>query len=517
MSNTTTNWLDDLLPLPRPEYAKQTEALLTDLLWRSEGSSLSSGPTKPYFDYLSDLRQEMPVHGGLDPDRLVPKRRHGGSARQCETLPIAHGVNLAALVHAGTGMASPTEAALASCMAPRARGDKADACVPLHPAAVCLQTLHGLVNKESPANLANAIETIGWLGGAPARGQVAASFLQPFSAGRAQPGDGLAGFLDSLFPQIAQHVWASLPSHVQSASIAAWPPTWPDLSPVFPAPTNPAALAGYPRTPFTWFWNNWSKLCDPQRGWYDLLPTRRFVDWCLCLLRTGLAFSYLWEAEFFCRLHERIIERARPAGTPNRLRSMFIEGAPLAVFEPAFVPTAQKNAWPSISQLLARGYEARKRFHDLLEDSPSQLTHQALPDAIEAWVQGLSQADLLRAAAPLEPQPRTANNQKEFVRYLLLARTSDDDVVDQADFYYLARTNSRRHVWCHPGPEWLVVVTSLLCDKPGGQATLGTLLNDLAALGLRVDRSVLIALLEEAGLSTDSPDADDALVIRSGF
>jgi hypothetical protein len=43
------------------------------------------------------------------------------------------------------------------------------------------------------------------------------------------------------------------------------------------------------------------------------------------------------------------------------------------------------------------------------------------------------------------------------------------------------------------------------------------LTRDLASLGIRIERSVLVALLEEAGLSTDSPDADDALVIRSGF
>lgn len=453
----------------------------------------------------------------VDPDRLVPLRRQGGSTRLCETVPIARGVNLSPLVHLTPGTTLPTAAALSSCMAPRARGDKSDACVPIHPAAVCFQTLHGLVNKESPANLSNAIENMGWLGGAPARGHVAASFLHPFATRRAQPTDGLAGFLDSFFPLIAQHVWSTLPSHIQSVATPGWPAVWPDLLPVFPLPTTAAALASYPRSPFAWFWQKWSKLCDPSRGWYDILPTRRFVDWCLCLLRTGLAFAYLWEAEFFCRMHERAVERVRPTGVPNRIRSMLNEGAPLAVFEPAFVPTSQKDAWPSISQLLARGYEARKRFNDLLDDSPSQLPQLPLPDAIEAWVQQLGTADLERAAAPLEPQPRTANNQKEFVRYLLLARTSDDDVVDQADFYYLARTNSRRHVWYHPGPEWLVVVTSLLCENPGGQATLGTLLNDLAALGLRVDRSVLVTLLEEAGLSTDSPDADDALVIRSGF
>jgi hypothetical protein len=43
------------------------------------------------------------------------------------------------------------------------------------------------------------------------------------------------------------------------------------------------------------------------------------------------------------------------------------------------------------------------------------------------------------------------------------------------------------------------------------------LVDDLAALGIHSDRAVLVKLLEEAGLSTDSPDADNALVIKSAF
>ena len=99
----------------------------------------------------------------------------------------------------------------------------------------------------------------------------------------------------------------------------------------------------------------------------------------------------------------------------------------------------------------------------------------------------------------------------------MLPRSSDDDLVDQADFYFLARTNSSRKVWLHPGPEWLVVVASLLCQTPGGQCTLGQLSDDLGILGIQVERSVLVALLDQAGMSADSPDADNAIVIRAGF
>ena len=53
---------------------------------------------------------------------------------------------------------------------------------------MALQTLHGLVNKPSPANLARAIESMGWLGGAIKEGAVAAAFLSLFT-GAALPSE----------------------------------------------------------------------------------------------------------------------------------------------------------------------------------------------------------------------------------------------------------------------------------------------------------------------------------------
>lgn len=509
--STPDNWLDEQIPLRRPEYAKQMEALLTDLLWRSDGSSLAA---QGLYSQLGALSASA-ARGMPEPDRLVPRFRHGGSPKVCETMPIASTVDLSALVAQPTDTSTPVQALLWSCLAPLARGEKSIACVPVNPSIVCLQTLHGFVNKESPANLSHIIETMGQLGGAPSHGSIAAAFLHAQSANPLGPRDGLSGFLDASFPLVASHVWRELPARFQASpqGWAAWPGV---VATTLPAGV-PLALAQHPRTPFAWFWRKWQRLCDPSREWHELLPSRRFVDWAQCLLRTGLAFSYLWEAEFYCRLHERIVERFQQVATPvNRLRTMLTEGAILAEFEPTFVPASQKDAWPAIRLLISRGYEARRRIFDLLDGDTGSSTTQSLQQRLEAWVQGLSNPELEGAAAPIEINDRTANNQREFVRYLLRARTSDDDVVDQADFYYLARTNSR-NMWFHPGPEWLVVLSSLLCERPGGQTTLGSLVADLSALGIRIDRSVLVSLLEEAGLSTDSPDADDALVIRSGF
>ena len=514
---TPENWLDGLLPFPRPEYAKQTESLLTDLIWRSPGSSLSAAGAngEPLIEQLGRLKERADPSTWPEPERLVPLKHRGGSPRVRETFPMALSLESAGRVAVPQGAKPPTEPLLNSLFAPRARGDKSYACVPVHPSVVALQTLHGLVNKESPANLADAIETMGWLGGAVRDGEVAALFLSTFEAAPSAR-QGATGAIEWLLPEIARHTWESLPSAYNKGSI-----DWPAWVNVVPNATNARAsspLGTYELTPFAWFWRKWQSLCNPASGWYELLPARRFVDWALCLLRTGLAFSYLWEAEFYCRLHERCAIRAGNLPVPaiNRVHTQLVNGVPLATIEPLSVPASQKGMWPRTAELIARGWKARSLIFDEINQGEQMPAGGNLAESLENWVAGLLDAQVNKVGIPLQTTPRMANNQKEFVRYLLLPRSSDDDSVDQADFYYLACTHSK-HVWFRPGPEWLVVVTSLLCNRPGGQCTLGGLTTDLASLGIRVERSVLVGLLEESGLSADSPDADNALVIRSGF
>jgi hypothetical protein len=514
-TKTPDNWLEGLLPLPRPEYAKQTEALLTDLLWRSPGSSLAQTPLFETLGKLQAAKGATP----LDPERLILRARPGTSPnpKLVQTFPLAQGTDTATLVTAAGSNPTPTSPFLESLVAPRARGDKSDACVPVHPSLVALQTLHGLVNKQSPANLAVAIETMGWLGGAPTEGAVAAVFLNACQVAVA-PKEGATGLFESLSAAIAEHVWKTLPTLPQWQSpLPSWP-VWPGVTPVNIVASRAAPLSSCSKTPFAWFWRKWSRLTSPANRWHEVLPSRRFVDWSMCLLRTGLAFSYLWEAEFYTRLHRRVAERQFAGGGSgiDPIRSMLSEGALLATIEPPGIPASQKGIWRALADLLARGYLARELLQDGLGKGATLPTGATLADQVDTWVQNLSAAQVQELGAPLQVAPRTANNQKEFVRYLIQPRSSDDDMIDQADFYYLAPSNSR-HTWFHPGPEWLVVVTSLLCDAPGGQCTLGELVEDLAALGIRVDRSVLVGMLEESGLSTDSPDADNALVIKSGF
>ncbi|MGH7307093.1 MAG: hypothetical protein ACREK6_00190 [Candidatus Rokuibacteriota bacterium] len=502
--------------LPRPEYAKQTESLLTDLLWRSEGSSLASDINgNKMIEHLSRLKVKGEDPDDLpEPERLVPRKLRGGSPRTLETIPLAESFNVTGLVTVPTGARGPVRPLLESLRAPQARGDKSTACVPIHPATVALQTLHGLVNKPIPANLARAIESMAWLGGALKEGAAAGAFLALFTE-TPDPRKGATGAIEWLLPRIAAHAWAGLPAKYSKPS-GEWP-AWPPVTPAVTIEREKSALSAYRQAPFAWFWTKWLCLCDPASQWHDRLPARRFVDWSLCLLRTGLAFAYLWEAEFFCRLHQMVVNRlaGSPPISPSPINSLLSEGAVLATIEPPEVPASQKGIWPATSDLIARGWKARDQLLNAgIGDTLP--TAASLANSIELWVEALTGEQLSSIGTSIRVTSSMANNQKEFVRYLLLPRSSDDDSVDHADFYYLARS-SGRHMWFRPGPEWLVVITSLLCVRPGGSCTLGDLRRDLVSLGVRVERSVIVGMLEEAGLSTDSPDADDALVIRAGF
>ncbi|WP_203070548.1 hypothetical protein [Falsiroseomonas ponticola] len=506
--------MNKLLPLPRPEYAKQTEALLTDLFWRSPGSSLSgSATTEGYFDELA--RSQLAA--GLDPRRLVARRTHGASPKALETYAIALGTPLAGLIDRVPPGLNAMSVVLDSLLAPRARGDKSLACVPITPDVVSLQTLHGMVNKDSPANQARAIEVVGLLGGSSGEGHVASTLLNLLLT--EPPGDALHRLMATTLQAMARHVWNELGQGVEN-----WRP-WPVIEPVpiLEGTVHPLAAARF--TPFRWFWTKWSNLCDPRNNWRNALPGRRFTDWSLCLLRTGLAFAYIWEAEFFRLLHRAAIESrqnsSEAAAAVLAVTSFIQDGARLASIEPANIPPSEKNAWPALETLLMHGSLARQALEDALGEHPHDLdlsTIQAgtFPARLATWLREFSSLGAGALEARLEPEASTAKNTREFVRYLLIPRTSDDDTADQADFYYLARSN-QRNFWFEPGPEWLVVVCSLLAGRPGGHCTLGELVDDLASLGIRNERSVLVRLLEEAGLSTDSPDADNALVIRSAF
>src|SRR6266700_8438259 len=116
--STSTSWINTILPLPRPEYAKQPESLLTDLLLHSKGSNLSSVPIRngTYLDELAKLRQDK-----KDPptDRLIPLRARGGKSSTTETIPIAERTPVSTKIVTDSESKKLLRALLESILAPQ--------------------------------------------------------------------------------------------------------------------------------------------------------------------------------------------------------------------------------------------------------------------------------------------------------------------------------------------------------------------------------------------------------------
>jgi len=511
------NWLTStLLPLDRPEYSKQTEALLTDLLWRSPGSSLFIKDTEK--SYLDEYLADRETFDGESLKRIVFERIGKKTQKVVESLPLARGTDLSGVV-GGEGVAACLDTLLDSLKAPRSRSYRSISAVPLHPDLIVLQTLPGIVNKKSPPNVAGIIEHVGRLGGSDGIGAVAHRFLQAFSSAPAVQA-GLSGFSSEAFARIAAQVWTRIDAKGPAGG-TPWP-AWPGVraqdydreGPVLPIST-------LRMTPFRWFWTKWETLCAPDKGWTAYLPQRRWLDWALTLLRTGLAFVYLWEAELMVRIRERIVERQAGMGAGSARERLigFLGGQfTLVSVQPRRVPPSQKRVWSALASGIAKGHAFRKQLSECewLDNAPPEFGAGDLCTSINNWIDGLNADQLTELSAPLSISSSTATNTKEFIKYLMLPRSADDDSSDQADLYFISRSQ-RSDFWIDLGPEWLVVETAMLAAKPGGKCTLRQLLDDLAFLGIAIDRPTVVALLESTGLSADSPDADDALVIESGF
>lgn len=486
--------LKALLSLPRPEYAKQTELVLVDLLWRSKGTTLGQAEA---VSGLAATREQGRATKRLVLEKLPPKSNNivtetSGWVREAARDGIFADPADADLF---------SDAVVNSIAAPRSQRDQSKTCAPVHRGSVPLQTLNGAVNKNAPPNLARAVDVMAQLGGAPDEGSAGASLAKALDS---SGGDMISHF----FEHVAPAVWR----REGNVNLPEWPASLASHAP--PGPGDPLFTGLCFEGPQGWFWDRWQQLLDPSTGWREALPDRRFIDWATCLVRTGLALTYLWEAAVFRSLRELCFDDEQ--GAWDQFVSMFDKPA-LLVVAPRSTPPSEKDLTALLGNGLGDGYYARAALDEATRDQPSRETELDLASDGEEAREFLASLNLAAGEAYRDPRsaPKTL---KEFVRYLMLARVASDAAADEADLYYLARTDQkRRRVWAEPGPEWMVVVASLAAGGPGKQCTLQEVMVDLARMGISIERATLVDLLEGAGLTQDSPDADEAIVISSGF
>ncbi len=493
----------DIFSLPRPEYTRQPESLITDLLWGS-----------------FDIAVARP--GGGHP-RLLPvlDRSNANYTGPEGSLPLALQNVGAAAVFAQDG---PDErevlaALLSSLYAPRARASKTGwAFIMVNPDLAAFQNLRGFTNKPQPPNYNKIFEQFAHLGGAAEVGAATHAYLCAFED-RALAKEGAAGVLEAGLTNFATAAFSSFQLG------PPWPGTLP--SPRLGLAAEPAPISKWlQESPFGWFWSKWRAL---HKGavWRNELPARRFADWQSCVARSGLAMGYLYEAQVMLMMKEAIGAVAAGAPAPvagqRLLRHLGPAPSPLPLGR-VFAPSARvstKVCWPWVQGVIRQGVafrDAASRL-DTASFDAAVAAGQSPGEAFCGWLEALDVAAAQSLVEDATPTATTGNNLLEFIRHLLRPledRMDETGFGERADLYGLLRS-STAGTWFEPGPEWLVPVASLLAPEPGGETTLSHVRRDLARLGLECERDVLVSLLEACGLTTDSPDADDGLIVRSGF
>lgn len=470
---------EDLLGLNRPEYAGSGEGILSALAWSLVSNAeqydanvfefaQNGSPRKKKFKVIETrVNDATQVAQSANANRIV--------------FPELNGLDVAFLD------------AFRGVLPAKALSFPA---VPLVANAALLQNPQGFKGKKNPANYAAIVEQLYCLGAGEKVATNAAASRWYSSLARQEDIRVLRclnGLAEKCGPttsggKVTKPVVAPVPS--KSLRLA---PDW---------------IRGYRNTPFQWFYRSWNSFCDPT--WLDVLPRRRWADWATCLLRTALGTCYLWEARFYRELAKTLAGRQTMDSFNGNMELLAWPGREAKV--------SARDVNTRIRQDIAIGDQVRKEISDLLAESPE--TRPSLDQAsLQEIVSYLESRLKLRETNPFalmlsEEVKGEAPNTRETVVYSLQCRAETG--VD-ADYYSLLARRSRRYLVVEPGPEWIVVIASMVAGAPGQPTTLHHIRRELECLGLRPNRTVLVAELERAGLARNSHDADEALEVIAAF
>jgi hypothetical protein len=464
------------LPLPRPQYVPVPEALISALAWRLFEVPITPDPkdravglmfrasSRPSRSRTLDIRQTEPVRDRLQ--RFSDALTENHIRSEGEPLIAA-------------------EAVLNSVAGVRVEKSGSQPASPITPGFALLQNMRGLQGTRNPPDLAEILETLFDLGlpESGSRAGVAALWLE--AAEHRMEIDELARLLDAAVDASVLDGPRSARRHIRSARANDW-------------------MGRFRNSPYEWFTLAWQRLTEDQ--WVEALPARVWVDWATTILRLAIGLGYLWESAWYEALARQIIGRG-PVTWDDVRKNM-----------PATVPWKSSRAGavaldvaPQLSWRVFRGDQLRLHISEWLginnrsgDDFESVALDMRADEAL---------CEKLIAALSSNTSTPGGKNLWEAVKYALKTRDASGAF---ADYYGLLRTNGR-YLTVDPGTEWIAVVASLACDRPGGTTDVGTVLLTLDGMGLRPELGDLIALLERAGIARGSADADQGVIVQSAF
>ncbi|WP_146111820.1 hypothetical protein [Arthrobacter sp. MYb227] len=466
------------LSMNRPQYVSVPEGFISSLAWK-------------LFDF-----NEPPTLGAGKKLALmykVEKDTKSTNLSVTTTAPKGHDGHSAfgeVLKNSGIGPYNLDPILIATAVSNSITGIRAEkstmqAASPLTPGIALLQNMRGVQKSQSPPDLAGIIETLYRLGaphGSQSQSGVAERWLD--ASNRRLGADALLAAMDK-----------SAKENLLLSGVK------------LKVTELPSEFIGglFPNTPFTWFARIWDRLTGPD--WVDALPARVWVDWATTVLRLAYGMGFLWEAAWYETFARRIL-RGEPFTREQLLKEI-----------PAALPWKSSRSTQSVrdvaSVLLRRvhvGGAVRKLVDSWLSTAETKSGNLLATET--AITRMMGDGDFRKQlTVALGGQMKAAPNTWEAVKYALLTR---DVAGPFADYYGMLRQNGR-FLTVSPGTEWIAVVASLSCDRPGGEANVGRLMGDLHEMGLNPQLSDVIELLERAGLARGSADADQGVLIKSAF
>lgn len=462
---------DIYLKINRPQYVSVPEGFISSLAWKVfEWKPTHISGEKPVAMMFRAKGQTGTQH--FDLWETAPE------GAELEKLGLA-------LKEAGIGPKPLDSSILALSVLNSVTGIRAEkstlqAASPLTPGFALMQNMRGIQKSKNPPDLAEILESLYAFGGGELSSGVARGWLRAASY-RCE--------IDPLLSAMDQAVRKTLLRNEIQAKVFL---------------DDDIAIINvlYPSTPFTWFRRSWDRLTSEE--WVEALPARVWVDWATAVLRLALGMGFLWEAAWYETLARKLLSEV-PFTQADVLNDV-----------PQILPWKSSRSSVSVRDVASvlvwrvhKGAGVRRIVDGWLQDNASP--ELSFDDAIKGMqIDTELKTDLTTA---LGSQKRNAPNTWEAIKYALQTR---DVAGPFADYYGLLRPNGR-FLTVSPGTEWMAVVASLACQKPGGTTHVGALMDDLAELGLHPELADVVTLLERAGLARGSADADLGVQIKSAF
>lgn len=470
-----------LLPLNRPQYSN-LESFATAFAWNLNTVAMN----RPEDDRKAlALRYRKVTAGTKDGSSKTLEFRYSDPVSDKEKLDAFARALEAAGIVAEHDQKELAIAVANSICGIRPTNGKNHPAAPITEAMALLQNSRGLAGAKNPPNLALIVEGLFGLGRSSSSLASAAGLWQEAMKHRCAI-DPLACGIDTA---------------IRETLLEALPLPSPPLQ------GDPASdwFGMFPDTPFTGFHRMWEQITSPE--WVEALPARVWVDWASTVLRMGLGMGFLWEAAWYEGIARCLLDIGDTAVTFEVIRNAM----------PSVLPWRSEVSAISVrdvSSILKR----RVVRSDLIRETLRNWITQNEQDEIDLGqaINEMRKAPKLlsKIEAHLGTPPKNAGNTWEAIRYSLLIR---NDSGQYADHYGMLRSSGTRYLLPDPGTEWMSVVASLSCAKPGSKTTLGTAMKALHEFGLTPPLSDVVMLLERAGLARGSADADQGVLIQSAF